>query len=421
MSSNPSGKVFYGWYILAGSFFLLFTGIGIAINCQSVLFKPIVQSLGFSRGDFSLFMTIVSLFTMIASPPMGKLLSGCSIRVVMGISTSVATISFLLLSQCTALWQFYVCAAFLGAGLAGTHVIPVSMMITNWFEKKRGLAMGLAFAASGIGGLVFNPATNWLIIHHSWQTAYLVLGCFLGMSTIPVSLFIVRARPQDIGLRPYGHSGRGPGDDRAELDGLTLPEALRTISFWLLGASIFLTGVVCFGIQMHLPAYLTDIGYSPTFAANIVALFLGLMVVGKPVLGAFCDRFGHARGVIYAYAMVFLATLCLFGAQGFWIVLAFALFFGMGNTSQTILPPLLTAGIAGHKSFAVIFAVAHCFLTLGIAVGVPLAGYIFDATGSYTTVWTMNLGLCVLTAACALGALRWARTGTAGRHEAHKR
>ena len=405
MSNNSSQKIFYGWFILAGSFLLLFTGIGIAINCQSVLFKPIVQSLGFSRGDFSFFMTIVSLSTMFASPPMGNFLSRYNIRVVMGISTTMATVSFILLSQCTTLPQFYLCAGFLGVGLAGTHVIPASMLITNWFEKNRGLAFGMAFAASGIGGLLFNPVTNWLIIHYSWQTAYLILGCFLGMTTIPIAVFVVRARPEDIGLKPYGYRPSSTEETEPADDGLTLPEVLKTPSFWLLGASIFLTGTMCFGIQMHLPAYLTDIGYSPTFAANIVALSLGLLVVGKPVLGVFCDRFGHVRGVLYAYTMVFLATLTLFGAGSMWIILAFAVFFGMGNTTQTILPPLLTADIAGHKSYTVVFSVIHCFLTLGIAVGVPMAGYIFDMNGSYTTVWIMDLGLCLLTIIFALSAL----------------
>jgi len=405
MSNNSSHKIFYGWFILVGSFFLLFTGIGIAINCQSVLFKPIVQSLGFSRGNFSFFMTIVSLSTMFASPPVGKLLSQYNIRLVMGICTTMATVSFILLSQCTTLQQFYLCAGFLGVGLAGTHVIPASMMITNWFDEKRGLAFGLAFAASGIGGLLFNPLTNWLILTYGWQTAYLVLGCILGITTIPIAVFIVRARPEDMGLKPYGYKAGSTSEEQCAEDGLTLPEFLRTVSFWLLGASIFLTGVVCFGIQMHLPSYLTDIGYSPTFAANIVALFLGLLVVGKPLLGALCDRFGHVRGVLYAYGMVFLAILTLFGAQSTWMILAFAVFFGMGNTVQTILPPLLTADIAGHKSYALVFAVIHCFLTLGIAVGIPVAGYVFDMNGSYTTVWIMDLGLCLLTVILALSAL----------------
>ncbi len=405
MEQRKSHTIFYGWYIVAASFILLFTGIGIAINCQSVLFKPIVQSLGFSRGDFSLFMTLLSLSTMVASPFLGKMLSAFNIRLVMGISTTMATLSFCLLSQCTTLKQFYLCAVFLGAGLAGTHVIPVSMMITNWFTTKRGLALGLAFAATGFGGFVFNPMTNWIIIHYDWQTAFLVLGCLLGITTIPVSVFVVHARPADMGLEPYGHHPGSSGSTDTAHDGLTLPQVVKTASFWLLGAAIFLTGMVCFGIQMHIPAYLTDMGYSPTFAANMVALFMVFMVAGKLVLGAFCDRFGRFRGVLYAYSMVFLATLTIFGAGTIWLVFVFTVLFGLGNTVQTILPPLLTSDIAGRKSYAVIFAVIHAFLTLGIALGVPMAGYIFDSTGSYNLVWSLDLVLCLITILLVLAAL----------------
>ncbi len=405
MEHKNSPAIFYGWYIVIGSFFLLLTGIGIAINCQSVLFKPVVESLGFSRGDFSLFMTITALSTMIVAPFMGKMLSEYNIRVVMGISTIMATISFCLLSQCTTLVEFYLCALVLGAGLAGTHVIPVSMMITNWFKAKRGLALGLAFAASGIGGLIFNPITNWLILQYDWRITYLVLGCCIGITTIPVALFIVRARPADMGLKAYGDNSNATDGTVSQEDGLVPSKAIRTHSFWMLAAVFFLTGIVSFGMQLHIPAYLTDLGYSSTFAANIVALFMGILVAGKLILGSLCDRFGHIKGVIYAYSMLLLAALSLFGAQALWLVLVFSLLYGLGSTVMTILPPLLVADVVGQKSFAVNYGILNIFLTLGCAVGVPFAGYIFDMNGSYGLVWGIDVFLCLVTIVLAVSAV----------------
>ena len=150
-------KIFYGWWIVVGSFFLNFAGIGIIMNTMGVFIKPVTESLGFTRGGFTLYFTIAALSMMVMAPVMGKLLERYNIRLIMTVCTTMMAASFALFSQCRTLKQFYLVAVFLGIGSAGSHIIPVSMMITNWFIDKRGLAMGIVFAATGVGGLIFNP------------------------------------------------------------------------------------------------------------------------------------------------------------------------------------------------------------------------------------------------------------------------
>ena len=410
---QKGSRIFYGWWIVAGCFLLALTGIGIAINCISVFFKPVVESLGFARGAFSLYFTIAALCMMLAAPFMGKLLSRYNIRVVMTVCTGLLTLSFMLYSRCSTLGQFYLCSVFVGIGAAGTHVIPISLLITNWFKQKRGLAFGIAFSASGIGGLLFNPLTNWLITHYGWRAAFLVLGCILGATTIPVALFIVRAHPAHLGLRAYGESEEQAAVSPENLPGLTLPQAVRTPGFWLLGLVLFLTGLMNMGIQMHIPAYLTDVGYSSTFAANIVALFMGVLVAGKLLLGTIFDRYGMPTGVVFIYGVFALAAIALFGAQSLWMVIVFGFIFGLANAIMTVPPPLMTAEIVGPKSYGVIYGVMNIFFTLGSGIGMPLSGMIYDSTGSYLPAWSLYSVLALVGMGVALMALSRGRAALA--------
>ncbi len=402
MDSKP--KAFYGWWIVAGCFLLTFTGIGIAINSIGVFLKPVSESLGFARGEFSLYFTIAALSMMVAAPFMGKLLSKYNVRLVMGIATTLLAVSFFLYSQATQLIHFYLLSIFLGIGSAGTHVIPVALLITNWFKEKRGLAIAIALAGSGIGGMLFNPFANYLITAFSWQMAYMVLGGVLAITTIPVALFIVRLHPSEMGMVAYGDSADST-ETVADLKGFSLGEAIKTSGFWLLALALLMIGIMNMGIQQHVPAYLNDIGHSPAFAANIVAIFMGVLVLGKIVLGSIFDRYGSRVGIIFIFTVFALAAFVLTGAQIAAVAIAFGLIFGFANAIMTIPAPLLTVELFGQKNYGVIYGVMSIFFTLGSGIGMPLSGAIFDAKGSYLPAFYLYIGLAILTMLIALFAL----------------
>lgn len=399
MENKPG--VFYGWWIVAGCFLLTFSGIGIAINSIGVFLKPVSESLGFARGEFSLYFTIAALSMMLAAPFMGKLLSKYNIRIVMGISTTLLAASFLLYSQAAQLLHFYLLSVSLGIGAAGTHVIPVALLITNWFKEKRGLALAIALAGSGIGGMIFNPVGNYLITTYGWQTAYMVLGVILAITTIPVALFVVRLHPSEIGMIPYGETAE-TAESLAELKGFSLSEAVRTAGFWMLALVLFFIGVMNMGVQQHIPAYLNDIGHSPAFAANIVAIFMGVLVLGKITLGSIFDRFGSKAGIIFIFSIFALASFVLLGAQAAWIAIAFGFIFGFANAIMTIPAPLLTVELFGQKNYGVIYGVMSIFFTLGSGIGMPLSGAIFDSQGTYTPAFMLYIGMALLTMLIAL-------------------
>jgi MFS family permease len=389
---------FYGWWIVFAGFMLMFSCVGIIVNCVSIFFKPVIESLGFSRAEFSLYFTFINLSMMVVAPFMGKILSKYNMRAVVTTCLIIGATAYMAYSRCTALMHFYILSIIVGAALAGLF-IPVSVMCTNWFVEKRGLAMGIAFTGSGIGGMLFNPLTNWLILNYGWQNAYVVLGIILLVTIIPISLFVIRATPAEKGQVAYGAGTDSTGQNTAQaLSGMALKDATKTASFWLLGIGVLLIGLMNMGIQMHIPAFLTDKGYSSTFAANVVALFMGVLVIGKLVLGSIFDKFGSRIGMAYACTVFILAAFVLMGAKTATWVGLFAILFGLANAMATVAAPFITAEIFGAKNYGVIYGVINVFFTLGMSVGMPLSGAIFDARGSYIPAFTLYAVAAVVVA-----------------------
>ncbi len=402
-------KLFYGWWIVIGGFILHFIGIGIGINAIGVFFKPVVESLGFSRGDFSLYFTISALSMMLAAPFIGKLLEKLDVRIVMGVCTTLLAVGFALFSQCTTLTHFYLVAVIVGIGHAGSHIIPVSMMINNWFVKRRGMAMGIVFSATGLGGLVFNPVANWLVLTYGWEKTYIILGAIIGIFCIPTAILIMRRRPEEMGLFPDGTAAQDKKTASEAAAGFTLGESVKLPIFWMLAGMILFLNALNMGIQQHLIPYLTDLGHSSTFAANIMAVYLGMTIFGKLVLGRISDREGVVRGFVVFSIVLGVGIGILFGAKIAWVAVLFGVVYGFANAIQTVVPPLMTADGLGLKHYALIYGVMNIFSTLGAGIGMPLSGYIYDATGSYGYAFVLYIVLTALAMVFGILAMRRAR------------
>ena len=394
-------KIFYGWWIVVGAFLLNFVGIGIIMNTMGVFIKPVAESLGFTRGGFTLYFTIAALSMMVMAPVMGKLLERYDIRIIMTVCTTMMAASFALFSQCQTLTQFYIAAVFLGIGSAGSHIIPVSMMITNWFVDKRGLAMGIVFAATGVGGLIFNPLANWIIINYSWQSTFLTFGLIIGAISIPTAIFIVRAKPADMGLLPLGGEAALSRQSATEMEGLTATQAFRSSAFWLLALIILLIAIANMGVLHHIVPYLTDLGFSSTTATMLMSLHMTMLVFGKVLVGGLADR-GLLKAYLICMIGLVISISLLYGAQWMWIAIVFSVLFGLSIAVRTVIPPLMTARVLGQKHFAVIYGFLNIFTTLGTAIGVPLSGFIYDWTKSYSLAFALYIGICLIAAAAGI-------------------
>ena len=407
---KKENRIFYGWLIVAGCFSLSFASVGIAMNSISILFRPVSEALGFSRGDFTMSFTVGAVAIMLSAPFIGKLYERRDARLVVLVSAVLLSGSFALFSLCRTLVQFYAVSALMGVGVASTGLIAVSVLITNWFTERRGLAMGIALWASGLGGLVFNPLGNHVLAQYGWQATYIFFAGAIALFTVVPSL-LLRSRPRELGLAPYGASVTAMESAKPEEEGLSLREAVSTMSFWLLALMVFFASVEVMGVQMHLVPYLCDIGHDSAFASLVMGITLGMLVPAKVIVGLVSDRWGIGRALALVFGCTVAGLALLFGADSATAAVTGGVLFSFGITVQTVFPPLMTARSAGLRHFGVVFGVVNLFMMLGSGIGTPLSGYIYDARGSYLPAFKIYIALAVLSAVLGLFAMRASRFG----------
>ena len=397
-------NIYYGWWVLVSLFVFMAVSIGLVVNSFSFFFGPITQDLGFSLGDFSLTASISAVVAMLGCIVVGKIIHRVDIRVIVSVSTVVYVAAIIASAYCWNLSEFYVAYAFIGLGYAGIGGVGVSQIVANWFKEKQGLAMGIAMMGSGVGGMIFGPVLNWLILSYGWRNALIVVGVIVAVVTLPFSIFVVRLQPADKGLAPYGASevsrsgasSRVAAEPDAAATGLTLAEAARTVPFWGLCVTNFAAGLLVMAVQMHVPNFLGSVGFTSSFAALVMVISNGVLIVGKLVLGVVDDVLGTRRSVLFIFALYLLTLVSLYFLRSVTSAIVFAVLFGFGAAITTVGLPLWAGAVVGSRDFAMIFAIMSMFMTIGAAVGVPLTGFIVDSTGSYGTAWLLLIAVTVV-------------------------
>jgi sugar phosphate permease len=399
MKSNQ-GTPFYGWTIVAVSFLVNLTVFGLSIHGFTALVKPIEEELEWSRKAISAAMACASLSMAIAAPFVGRLIDRIGARFVMPAGAGIMGVCCLLMSRMQSLSSFYILYGIAGVGQAAATMIPISLVISNWFHVKRGRALGIAMAGTGLGGMIFVPIVTWVITNWGWRTAFLFAGTVI-LLTIPTTLGLIRTRPSEKGLLPDGESvSKG---DMVESEGLTVQEAVRTTSFWLIGAMMFLFGAVVMGVVVHLMSYLTDIGHSRRTASFVFAVMTALTVVGKIGIGFIADRWGLRQALALTYSLITAGILFLLGAKSLLVACASVVVYGFAAGAPLLINPALTAECIGLRQFGAVYGSLTLISTLGTGIGAFLAGAVYDTTQSYIPVFVLFAVCMVVAGLCGLG------------------
>jgi sugar phosphate permease len=393
------GRIFYGWHIVAVCFAVNFVVFGISVNTFTVYVKPIESELGWSRGEISLAMTLGALAMGMAAPLIGRLIDWLGARSVMAAGVGMVGVGSILLSRSESLSHFYAVYAAAGVGQGAATIIPISLVITNWFSAKRGKALGIVMTGTGLSAMVMVPVTTWIVVTWGWRTSYLIMG-YVMLLVVPLILLFIRTRPSDVGLLPDG--GKVRNEAPAVVDGLTAPEAFKTPAFWLIGCMMLLGGLVAMGIGVHLMPYLTDIGYAEATASLIISIIAGLTVVGKLGMGFIADRWGIRGAVALTFGIIVIGILLLMGAKDFPVACIFAVVYGFAIGAPLIINPALTAECMGLKHFGTLFGTLTLLSTTGVAVGSVLSGAIYDSMKTYIPAFRLFIALAVIAGICGV-------------------
>ncbi len=388
-----------GWIIVASLFVTLFLLFGSGYNTGGLFFPQLVRSFGWTHTRTSWLTSGLAVSAGFTAPLFGWLLDRVEARVVMVAGALVCGFSFLLASQAHSFTPMMAAYLVLGIGISAATLLPCSLVIANWFGARRGLAMGITFAGTSLGGAGMTIAGNFAILHlGGWRAGYIALGIPMIVVVVPIAIAVIRTRPPETREADVHASADA-------LPGLEFTRALRTRSFWMLSAVQFLFAFVAAAAGLHLISHLMQHGYTETSAAATMSLVLALAAVGKLLMGPIADRISARAGLAVNFTLQAIAMLLGAAVGEPFVLPVFVLLFGLTLGAPLVLIPLLTVESLGLKRFGTIAGVAGVFNTIGAAAGPLIAGIIFDRTHSYALAFEIFAALCVAGIAATLACL----------------
>jgi len=384
--------------------------MGIGVNARtsfSLLFSPIVDEFGWERGLTAGAFSFGFVISAIFSPLIGRLMDRTGPRVVMEVGVLLMAAGFLLAPLTSQPWHLYLTiGALVGAGSVCLGYSGQSLFLPNWFARKRGLAIGIAFAGVGIGSVTLLPWVQALIEQAGWRTACWTLGLVILFVLAPINL-LLRKRPQDLGLQPDGDAAPAAGVTRASniVDPVwaatdwTLGRALRTSRFWWLALAYFCGLYAWYAVQIHQTKYLVEIGFSATAAAWALGFVSLVGIPGQIWLGHLSDRIG--REWIWSiasagFAACYLALIALEHAPSLpllYLMVFVQGFLGYGFTSVI---GALAMELFEGKHFGSIYGTLTLASLGGGAAGPWITGVIHDRTDSYALAFWIGVALSLV-------------------------
>jgi len=407
IKKRGSSKIFFGWWTVIASGTLSLLGMGYYIYGISALFKPIASELGFSRAATSVAASIGRFEGGFESPLTGWATDKFGPRWIVLSGVFLVSLSLILMNFINSLWAYYVVwGVMLGTGCNIALTIALDTTISNWFVKKRGLAMSIKWVFSGLSGVLVIPLVAWLITVQGWRMTCVTWGLVMACICLPLAWFFIKQRrPEYYGLLPDGASvEEGVMDADQMIDRgveyaaevqeveFTLRQAVRTPAYWLLIVVYAAHTLVAPAISMHTIPFLTDLGIEPVKAAGMMAIMVGASIPARFVGGFIADRIrtGHLPFLLGAAYFVQAAGIAVFVLnQSMTMIYIWFVLYGLGMGVAFPVYPLIRARYFGRKAFGSIHGTSMMMVTpAGVAAPI-YAGWVYDTTGSYINAFTL--------------------------------
>ena len=412
---------YYGWVVVGASGTAVFARMAPAITTLTVFIYPMSQELGWSRTLISGAVSAGALSSIVLSPVIGWAIDRFGSRPVLVSGVLTVGASMISMAWATLPATFYLAYAAARVVFHTASPIGASTVVSRWFIRMRGRAIGVVFFCGAIGGVVFTMTAAVVIDSFGVEAAWISLGVIvLAVAFLP-NVLLVAERPGVFGLRPdgdtdttdYPHRGQQIGASAtavADSDSWTLAQATRTLAFWILVLTGFATFFVHAGVNVHIAAYLQDKGLSLTNAASVVTASWVVSAAGSVAWGWLLER-APAR-VLYAVMLAMLAgsVLLLFSASNIGGALAAAALIGLVAAGGNITPAVMYADYYGRASLGKIRGMGEIGVLVGQSTGPLLAGVVFDLRGSYTLIFIIFSAIAATGSVLVLNARRPSRT-----------
>ena len=399
-------NIFHGWKLVGALSVILFFTAGGSIYVFPVFIGSFQEEFGWSMTQISSGAALFAIVMGLSNPVVGTLFARFGARRTMLTAAALLALTAVGYTLLANLWMLYAILLVSGFAVAGTTALPAQTLVTSWFNRYRGRAMGLTMLGIGAGGFLLPPLNELLIRLLGWRLTWAVSCGVTVAIVIPLIAGFVRTLPSDLGLLPDGERlDEDSGEQSTPASGLTPGQAVATPTFWLL-AGVFvlqLTGVAALNFHF-VPFADQEMGFTPQQAAVFYGLAVGFSIVGRLLFGWLADRWSPTLLMALSLLLaalgpaaveLLLVRLELREINLLWL---YAVPYGIGSGGNFVILPILVGRCFGELHFSRIMGLLMSGQALGVIIGIPTAGWIFDTTGSYEWVLiACTIGLLLAT------------------------
>ncbi len=406
---TPWPGIYYGWIIVAVALVSMAFWLGIR-SSFSVFYVALLEDFRWTRAGSAGVQSIALITYTLLAPLVGGLIDRFGPRRVVVPGILILAFGLMLCSSIKTLSQFYLFyGVVMGSGITCIGIITYSAILAHWFEKKRGLASGIAVSGMGLGTFLLVPMSQGFISMVGWQMTFIITGALVLIILLPANAFFLRHKPCEVGQYPDGLKlPQAPSTTPNSTNSInetatdwTLKKAVSSKRFWTLMLFPFLSIVGIYIILVHNVRFLVDQGVDKMAAALIFAMVGVVSSIFRIFWGWLSDRIGRettfTMGILCACMGV--SSLLLFESSGFKpFTYGFSLFFGIGWGVTAPMFMSVSADLFKGKIFGLIYGFVEAGIGTAGAIGAWVAGFIFDQTRSYRMAFI--LAIVVLLVSC---------------------
>jgi sugar phosphate permease len=388
-------RIFYGWWIVLACFLISLYAGAIIHYGFTAFFDPLVREFGWSYTQISFAMSLRGVEMSFMSPLIGFLVDRYGSRRLAFCGVITIGLGFVLLSYTQSLWLFYGSILLIALGGGGCAAVVFMRVVTHWFRRKIGLALGITSSGFGASGILL-PSVVWLIDDFGWRTAVVIMGVVMWIIGIPLA-FIIRNTPEACGLQPDGGKGYsqvkvGPDRSAGEEDEVSFWDALKDKAFLFISLCEGIRMMALAAVVAHIMPYLNLLNVPRTTAGWIAGFVSILSIAGRFGFGWFSDFFDKRHVAAFSFSMMSLGMFALCYVDALWAMILFLVLFPAGFGGAITLRGVLLREYFGLKVFGRLLGIVMGFSAIGGMIGPTLAGFVFDTMSSYYYTW-IGLGI----------------------------
>lgn len=390
-------RLHYAWIIVSVTFLILLSVQGVRLSFGAFV-EPWERQFSMDRGTISLISTLSFIVYGISQPVIGRLVDKWGARAVLSWSSLLTGVSIFLTYFVTSPWQLFLLYGLgVSLGVGGASNVAASVLVVNWFSKKRGLAFGIMEAGFGAGQMLLVPGSLMLIHWFSWKLTVVVLGLLLMVIVFPAALLMLRNNPSEMNAEPIGGLAEAEKETASKTTALSVTGMFRMKPFWFLMLPFLICGFTTVGLMdTHLIPFSHDHGFSTTVTSAAVSLLAGFNIAGILLSGIIADRWSSRKILCFLYAVRALSIVILIYSHEPYLLLAFAILFGLVDFATVAPTQMLATQYFQNYSIGLMIGWLSLAHQIGSALGAYVPGVIYTVTGEYTLAFYLSIGMLVL-------------------------